>query len=533
VFGLLGDGNLSWVAAMAQHPEVRLIDARDEGAALLMADGWARATGEVGVCNATQGPGLTRMTTSLVTVTRSRSPVVVYTSKTHFNDEHVNQALNQERLVSATGAGYIEVLTPDYAEEAVRQAFYRARLDSRPIVLCYPLDIQERECEGDDDYPTSSALFTGQQRIRPAQDRLEEAVKIVASSRRPVVLVGRGAVRSGAVASAERLARRIGALIATTLVAKGTLAGTDYHVGIAGLFSTRTAMQLFDEADCVIAIGASLNHHTLEGGLLFPNARIVHIDAARTVLMGNDRLAHCYVQGDAAISTEALDELLAQRGVSGEGFRTPAVRRALANADRDPAEYEIESGTVDPREASRIIDERLPEEVGVVIGVGHSFAFPVMVMKRPRVLHEFVNGFGCIGETLPVAIGMGVAQGGKPLALIEGDGGAMQNIQELDTAARLGVKLLFIILNDEGLGAEYQKARAKGFDPNLAVVRSPDFGAVARGFGCRGRVARTLEEVAAGIDEFLAGAGPMVLDVRISRNVVAITYRRVHYGEDA
>src|SRR3970040_1480168 len=142
VFGLLGDGNLSWVAAMSRHPAVRLIDARDEGAALLMAEGWARATGEVGVCNVTQGPGLTRMTTSLVTATRSRSPVVVYTSKTHFNDEHVNQAINQERLVSATGAGYIEVLAPGFAEDAVRQAFYQARIKSRPVVLCYPLDIQ-------------------------------------------------------------------------------------------------------------------------------------------------------------------------------------------------------------------------------------------------------------------------------------------------------------------------------------------------------------------------------------------------------
>jgi thiamine pyrophosphate-dependent acetolactate synthase large subunit-like protein len=533
VFGLLGDGNLSWVAAMSKHPDVRLIDARDEGAALLMADGWARATGEVGVCNVTQGPGLTRMTTSLVTAARSRSPVVVYTSRTHFNDERVNQAINQERLVSATGAGYIEVLTPRFAEDAVRQAFYRARLESRPIVLCYPLDIQDRECDGDDDYQPSTTLDAGQQRIRPAEDRLNEAARIIAASRKPVVLLGRGAVRSGAVAAAEQLATRIGALIATTLVAKGTLAGSEYHAGIAGLFSTRTVMQLFGEADCVIAIGASLNPHTLEGGLLFPGARIVHIDVARAILMGNDNAADCYVQGDAQITTQALDAMLAAQGVSREGFRTPAVRRALVNADRDPAEYEIEPGTVDPREASRVIDERLPSEVGVVIGVGHSFAFPVMTMKRPRALHEFVNGFGCIGETLPVAIGMGVAQGGKPLALIEGDGAALQNIQELDTASRLGIKLLFIILNDEGLGAEYQKAKAKGFDPRLALVRSPDFGAVARGFGCRGHVARTLDEVAVGIDAFMAGEGPMVLDVRISRNVVAITYRRMHYGEDA
>src|SRR5262249_37688724 len=160
-------------------------------------------------------------------------------------------------------------------------------------------------------------------------------------------------------------------------------------------------------------------------------------------------------------------------------------------------------------------------DVGVAIGVGHSFAFPVMIMKKPRVRHEFVNGFGSIGQTLPLAIGMATALEGKPFALIEGGGGAMQNIQELDTAASLGLKLLFIIQDDEGLGAEYQKARAMGLDPNLAVVRSPDFADVARGFGCRGRVARTLDEVAAGIDEFMAGDGPMVLDVRISRNVVA------------
>ena len=279
-------------------------------------------------------------------------------------------------------------------------------------------------------------------------------------------------------------------------------------------------------------MGASLNPHTLEGGLLFPKARIVHINTEPAVLMGNDRAAHCYVQGDALVTLEAINRALAQADISKENFRTAAVRKLLLNADRDPAEYEIEPGTVDPREASRIIDERLPPEVGVAIGVGHSFAFPVMIMKKPRVLQAFVNGFGSIGQTLPTAIGMAVALG-QPFALIEGDGGAMQNIQELDTASRLGLKLLFIVLNDEGLGAEYHKLKASGFDAGLAGVRSPDFGAVARGFGCRGQVVHSLDALAAGIDEFLAGDGPMVLDVRISRNVVNITYRRMFYGEDA
>jgi len=534
VFGLMGDGNLSWVAAMAKHAQVTLIDARDEGGALLMAEGWARATGKVGVCNVTHGPGITRMTTSLVTATRAGTAVVVYTSKTNLNDDHVNQALDQERLVSATGAGYIEVLNPAYAEDAVRMAFHKARTESRPYVLAYPMDIQGKDIASDgDDYQPSSTLFPGQQRIQPAPERVVEAVKIISDSRKPVVLVGRGAVQANALEAANSLAKRTGALVATTLVAKGALRESDFYAGLAGLFSTRTVMGLFQDADCVVAIGASLNLHTFVGGLLFPNARIVHIDVAPMVLMGNDQVADCYVQGDAEVTTRLIDEMLAREGVSQEGFRTSAVRKALASADRDPAEYEIEEGTVDPREAARIIDERLPCDVGVVIGVGHSFAFPVMAMKRPRVLHEFVNGFGCIGQTLPVAIGMGVGFCGKPLVLIEGDGGAMQNIQELDTAARLGIKLLFIILNDEGLGAEYHKLRAKALDEKLATVRSPDFAAVARGFGCRGRIARTDADVGAGIDEFMAGDGPMVLDVRISRNVLAITYRRTEYGEDA
>lgn len=534
IFGLLGDGNMAWATAMAKYPGIRNIDARDEGAALSMAEGWARATGKTGVCSVTHGPGITRMMTSLVSVTRCRIPVVVCTSATELNNDLINQAINQERLVTATGAGYVQVLKPSYAETAVRQAFHMARTELRPIVLAVPLDVQKMECDADGaDYEPSTTLFTGQQKIRPASDRLDEAVKIIAASKKCVVIVGRGAIKSGALEAAASLAKRIGALTATTLLAKGQFGNdSEYHAGIAGMFSTRAVMQLFEETDCAIAIGASLNPHTIEGGYLFPHGRIIHIDAAASVVMGNGRAADCYVQGDAATTTQMIDDLLKEAGVSKEGYRTAAVKKALLGADRDPAEYEIEAGSVDPREACRIVDEHLPADVGVAIGLGHAFAFPVMVMKKPRPLQIYVNGFGSIGQTFATAIGAAVAIDGRPFVAIEGDGGAMQNIQELDTLRRTGAKLLFIIMNDQSLGAEYHKLKAQGLDPVLANVESPDFAAVARGFGCRGRTARTLDEVASGVDEFLAGDGPMVLDMRISRNVLNITYRRMYYGED-
>ena len=130
IFGLLGDSQLAWWPEMAKHPGVNIIDVRDEGAAVAMADGWARATGRVGVASVTHGPGVSRTATSLITATRYRTPIVIHTGATPFNKEQALQYLDQEKLVSATGAGYIEVLTPDYAETAVRDAFYRAQVEA-------------------------------------------------------------------------------------------------------------------------------------------------------------------------------------------------------------------------------------------------------------------------------------------------------------------------------------------------------------------------------------------------------------------
>jgi thiamine pyrophosphate-dependent acetolactate synthase large subunit-like protein len=155
-----------------------------------------------------------------------------------------------------------------------------------------------------------------------------------------------------------------------------------------------------------------------------------------------------------------------------------------------------------------------------------------MLMKRRRGLQMYVTSFGCIGQALPTGIGAAVGSEG-PLVCLDGDGSALQNIQELDTVARLGLKFLYVVMNDEAYGAEYHKLRAHERDGNLSVVHSPDFAGLGRDFGCRGRSVRTLDELGAAVDEFLAGKGPMVVDCRISRNVVSVPYRRMHFGIDA
>jgi thiamine pyrophosphate-dependent acetolactate synthase large subunit-like protein len=532
IFGLLGDGQLTWWAAMAKHPGVRLIDAREEGSGLAMAEGFARASGKVGVCSVTHGPGLARLSLSLIAAARSRTPIVVHTATTRFNDERETQYLNQDRFVTAAECGYIEVMNPDYAEEAVRQAFYRARIESRPIVLSIPMDVAGKECDSDgEDYLPSAALFGGQQRIRPALDRVEEAVRMISGSKRPVIVLGRGARDPQAREAADRLGRRIGALIATTLYAKGTLNDSEWYTGISGLFATRAAMELFQDADCVIGIGAGMNVRTLGGGYAYPNARYVHVDVKPHILLGTERSADCYVQGDATETVQEIEGMLAKQNFSQDGFRTTATRNALRGSFRDPGEFEIEPGTVDIREVLEVLDGKLPASVGLVTGSAHNFSFPVWHMQKPRAFQVSVTSFTGVGQVIGNAIGAAVASK-DPVAAVDGDGSALQNIQELDTAARLGVKLLYFIVNDEAYGAEYHKLRAKGLDGNLSAVPTPDLAEVGRALGCRGRQARTLDEVGAGLDEFMKGEGPMVLDVRISRNVISIPYRRLHFGQD-
>lgn len=167
----------------------------------------------------------------------------------------------------------------------------------------------------------------------------------------------------------------------------------------------------------------------------------------------------------------------------------------------------------------------------MIHGTGHCSGITAIFMRKPRKLTWTINTFGCIGRRCRRASARQWRRNGAPLAVVDGDASVLMHAQELDTAARLGVKLLVAVFNDEALGAEYQKFVSKKMDTRASAIPTPDLGAVARAFGCWRAQARTLDEVQAGIDEFLAGDGPMVLDIR-GRSVVSVPYSRLWFGED-
>jgi acetolactate synthase I/II/III large subunit len=531
LFGIMGDGNMYWMHELDKLGGVQMLEVRHEGAGLGMADGWARVTRTPGIATTTCGPGVSQLATALLTASRAESPLVAFVGEFPSNDDEYNQRLDQARFAAGCETAFFRVTSPETADDTVRKAFYTARLESRPVMLSAPMDVQQKNFDDEDPYQPSATLLP-KGVLHPDPVELEKAADIVAASKHPVIIVGRGARWSGADDAVKKLGSRIGALIATSLMAKGWLGEEEYHAGISGTYGTRTSMKLFEEADCVIAVGASMNRYTTEHGYLYPNARFVHIDRKPHLVMSGGRAADCYLQADARAGVEALESALAKRSVKNAGYRTPEVKKQLASKHVDRTEFPLEPDSVDPREICLALDEMIPTEIGVITGSGSTAGFSNMLFNRPRSLVLAGHFFGCIGQMLPAAMGAVVAQGNKPTVLVDGDASIMMHIAEFETAVRYGMPLLVVCMNNQALGSEYYKLDAHKMKAELAAVSMPDLGAVGKAFGGRGRMVRSVDELRAAAKEWLAKPGPMMIDARISRSVVTLPYRRIHYGRD-
>jgi thiamine pyrophosphate-dependent acetolactate synthase large subunit-like protein len=531
VFGMMGDGNMYWMNALIDRG-VNCIEVRHEGVGMGMADGWARHTQTPGVATATCGPGVTQLATACVVAARAESPVVAFVGERPAKDPDYHQGLNQSRFADGVETGFIRLDVGEFADEAVRRAFYKAKLERRPVMLSAPMDVQQEKWDDDDPYQPSAMLM--QSRGAPIDTvALRKAADIITKSRKPVIVVGRGAVWSGAGDAVLKVAERIGALIGTSLRAKTFLSDrTEYHAGICGLYATRASMQLLHDADVVIGVGASLNRHTTEHGYLFPEAKYIQFDPKPHVVLGNGKGADCYVQSDAKEGFEALEELLDKRGFKQTGYRTGETLERLSNMYEDRTEFKIEPDKVDPRQVARAVDELVPEHVGMFIGSGAQSALTTMNTWKSRPYVHNSGFFGCIGQMFPTAMGAMFAEGGKPAVLIDGDASMHMHMSDYDTCVRHKLPLLIVVQNDEALGSEYHKLRAHEMNPETSAIPSPDMGAIARAYGARGSLARTVEDVRKGVQEWVSKPGPMIIDSRISRAVVSIPFRRVLFGQD-
>ena len=534
LFTLMGDANMYWSASMADNQEVRLIHARHEHCCVAMADAWARATGKIGVASVTCGPGYTQIMTALVMAARGNAPVVVFAGDAPIGASWYIQSIDQAPLALATGAHFVPIRTIDRALDCVREAFYVARFERKPVVLSVPLDLQKKEFPYLPDYTPSTDLMPRQQVLHPDPDIVDEIAAMVAEAERPIIIGGRGATWSGAKSALESLAEESGALLATTLLGKGLFDGNPFALDIAGTFATDLGRECFAESDLVIAVGAGLGHYTTEGGYLFPNAKVVRIDTQPRGLWQGLRTADLHVQADAKAAAETLVARLREKGIRRQGWRSNEVAANIAATaeNPDPKPYTPAPGTLDPRPVVKELDAAIPKDWDIIVAGGHCFSFAMTYLRgRPAGKYHIPIDFGAIGSGLPAAIGIATARNNDKVMLIDGDGSLYQHIQELETVRRHGMKLLICIINDGGYGAETHKFRANGVDPMHATHGRGDIAQVARGFGLNGAKVTSLGQFDRLFREHQAQECATLWDVHVDELIPSRNFRRVHYGE--
>ena len=522
-FGVVGSGNLVVTNALCRAG-AQFHHARHEGAAISMADGYARVSGEVGVCSVHQGPGLTNTITGLTEAVKSHTPVLVLAGEAPAAALTSNFRIAQDDLVASVGAGVDRLYGPASADADARRAYRRAIVERRPIVLMLPIDIQPLPAVSGP--AAEAAPATVELPLpAPAATAIAAVADTLIDARLPVILAGRGAVLADAREPLERLGSLTGAVLATSAPANGLFAGLPYALGISGGFASPFAAELLPHADVVLLFGATANQWTTRhGALISDHARLVQVDVEPEAI-GAHRPVDLALIADAGLAADALSDELERRGHRATGFRTSELAdRIAANGwDNDPYEELSTSNWIDPRTLSRELERRLPADKLVVTDSGHSLGYPAMFLSVPDARSwVFPNGFQAVGLGLGSAIGAAIARPDVPTVAALGDGGTFMALAEIETAVRVGCKLLVCIYDDSAYGAEVHHFRPLGHDVDLVTFPDVDLAAIARAAGARAATVRTvadLDVVAAWLSD--PAPGPLVLDAKVNPTVCA------------
>jgi thiamine pyrophosphate-dependent acetolactate synthase large subunit-like protein len=522
-FGIMGSGNMRVLHHLEHDLGVAYYAARHESGAVAAADGFARATGRVGVCLVTQGPGLTNTITPLITARKANTPLVLVTGdssgiRTPADPFARVQAVPYATLLEAADVPVVRAEPATVAAD-VHEAFARAARDHTPVAVVMPYEHELAPVTG------VEAVTAGNGHVRGEPDpaELDAAADRLRAAGRPLLLAGRGAVRAGAGEALRALADELAAVVGTSLPASGYFRDHPGDLGLVGGFARPSVQAAVNACDCVLAVGAGLNGFTTHQESLMAGAHVIHSDVDPAAF-GRHRAASSTVTGDARLVAEGLlARVRAREGRPSSVREVPEVARALSRPRSDAFDDESAPGRIDPRALCTRLDELLPEDRAVVTDGGRFVAHVVRRVhpESPDAL-LYMQEFGSVGGGLGAAIGAALGRPERLTALFIGDSGIMMTLGDLDIAVREHVALLVVCMNDEALGSEITLLGDAGLDVADAYLATPDLAEVARAMGAAGERVDDLAQLD-GLPERLAGLrGPLVLDCRVMREGVGI-----------
>lgn len=518
VFGLVGSGNFDLSNSLT-HAGAAFVPARHEMGAVVMADAYSKVTGRLGVVTVHQGCGLTNAVTGIAEAAKSRTPLLVLAADTARAAVGSNFRIDQDSLVRSVGAVAERVHGPGSVAEDVRRAHWQAAEGRRTVVVSIPTDVQEAVAQDQPAPAPMSPLLPP----RPNAAVVSHVADLLLAARRPVIVAGRGAL--GQRATIERLGELTGAVLATTAVARGLFTGSPWSVDVCGGFSSPTGARLISRGDVVLGLGAALNTWTTRHGRLLRDAStLIQVDLDAEAI-GAHHPVDVGVVADVGETAAALVAEIEDRGGTSTHLRTPDLAAEITAGawSREPYEDASTDGALDPRTLSIALDRMLPAERTLAVDSGHFMGWPSRYLRVPDERgFVFSQAFQSVGLGLASAIGAAIARPDRVTVAALGDGGALMGLAELETVARLRLRMVIVVYNDQAYGAE-----AHHFGPEdkpLDLVRFPDtdFAALGRAVGLEGLTVRSvadLDALPAWVDQ--GGNSGVVVDAKIVPTLVA------------
>jgi len=515
IFGLPGGTVISLFDELYDS-KLKVILTRHEQGAGHMADGYARATGKVGVCVATSGPGATNLVTAIATAHMDSVPMVAITGqvKTHLIG---NDAFQEADITGITRPiTKHNYLVKDVADlgRVLAEAFHIATTGRPgPVLVDLPADVAAGVVEGEVDARMNLPGYkptTGSGHVR----QLARAAEMINASERPVLYVGGGVVISDASKELARLAHKGNIPVTTTLMALGAFPeDDDLALGMLGMHGTAYANYAVTNSDVLIAVGARFDDR-ITGKIeeFAPGARIIHIDVDPTSIGKNVRV-DVPVVGDARKILAALVKLVAEK-------EPAAWLDRIAEWKRDhPLTYTQEEGVVKPQAVVEGISAITGNEAVIVTDVGQHQMWAAQYYTYTRPRHFLSSGgMGTMGYGLPAAIGAQFARPDDCVFLIAGDGSIQMNIQELSTAVlhRLPVKIALLNNGYLGMVRQWQELFFdRRYSHTLLADGNPDFVKVAEAYGAEGILVEDPGRIMAALEKAMAAKDhPVLLDFR-------------------
>ncbi len=512
IFGLPGGAVITLYDKLYDSP-LKTILARHEQGAGHMADGYARATGKVGVCVATSGPGATNLVTAIATAYMDSVPMLAITGQVKTNLIG-NDAFQEADVTGITRpATKHNYLVRDVKElgRIVREAFYIASTGRPgPVLIDLPADVAAAET---DEVDTALQLpgykpTSGQGHAR----QIRKAAEAINNARRPVLYVGGGVIISGCHEGVRELARKGSIPITTTLMGLGSFPETDdLSLGMLGMHGTVYANYAVTHSDVLVAIGARFDDRiTGKVDEFAPEAKIVHVDVDPTSI-GKNVSVDIPVVGDAKKTLEELNQLIETRE------RGEWLQRIRQWKEEFPLTYDRNADVIKPQAVLEAIDRATEGKAIIATDVGQCQMWAAQYYRysRPRTFLSS-GGLGTMGFGLPAGIGAQFGCPDQTVFVVAGDGSLQMNIQEMATAVVNELPIKIALLNNGYLGMVRQWQELffdRRYSHTYLAEGNPDFVKLAEAFGARGIRVEHPDRVQPAVEEAMRITdGPVLLD---------------------